>query len=273
MKRILHKLLKLWLLWKPMSLTQIIKLPKVLIHEHLDCSVRHFTILELMDQGNIFPASMPAQVLKLWHGESVDKSLPQADYARARQASKEQAATEYGIWISSFAKQSLKNYVDAIGEHILPVMQTSDNLYHITKERIEDAIKDGIIAFELRFAPQLHTHGTISNGAALDTPNHSLNLTQVMESVIRAVDEAPIPVKLCICALRHENGVTARELADLAINFRAHVGAFDLAADEAANPGVLDWWLPEALRVREEAGILLTCHLWETNEPTDEDLI
>jgi adenosine deaminase len=256
-----------------MTKTKLIQLLKILIHEHLDCSVRHFTLLELMDQAGTFPASMPKEILDHWLGSAVDKTLAPQAYEAARQSSREQAAVEYGKWISSFAGQSLKNYVSAIVEHILPVMQTSENLYRITKERIEDAIKDGIIAFELRFAPQLHTMGSPGGDGKHTDDRHPLSLDEVMEAVIRAVKESPIPIKLCICALRHENDSTARELADLAIKYREFVGVFDLAADEAANPGVLDWWLPEALRVRKEAGILLTCHLWETNEPTDEDLL
>src|SRR5262249_12150687 len=63
-----------------------------------------------------------------------------------------------------------------------------------------------------------------------------------------------------------------RRLADLAIEYRRHVVKFDLAGDEAANPGVLNWWLKQALRVREVAGIEPTVHLWETNNPTDADV-
>lgn len=255
-----------------MTKTKLIQLPKILIHEHLDCSVRHLTLLELMDADGIFPSSMPRKILDLWLGTTIDKTLSTADYELARHAGRERAVSAYRDWITSFASQSLKNYVAAIGEHILPVMQTPENLYRITKERIEDAIKDGIIAFELRFAPQLHTMGALAKSGTVTGRTKPLSLDEVMEAVIRAVKESPIPIKLCICALRHENDSTARQLADLAIKYRQYVGVFDLAADEAANPGVLDWWLPEALRVRKEADILLTCHLWETNEPTEEDL-
>lgn len=69
----------------------------------------------------------------------------------------------------------------------------------------------------------------------------------------------------------------ARRLADLALAYKDHVGGFDLAADEEANPGVLEWWIPEATRVRDESkgSIELTIHLTETRKPTarDESLI
>lgn len=245
-----------------MNKEQLRRLGKLNIHEHLDCSVRHYTILDLMAADGCYPESMPARVLELWRGDHVDKELSGRELETALHNSRREAAAVYGEWISTFARQSLKNYLDAIVNHILPVMQTSENLYRITKERIEDATKDGTIAMELRFAPQLHTKSA----------TRPLNLDEVMEAVIRAIQESPFPLKLCICALRHENGATARELADLAIKHRDFVGVFDLAADETAFPGVLDWWLPEALRARRDGGCKLTCHLWETNEPTADDL-
>ncbi|MFX4721606.1 hypothetical protein ABTB22_19480, partial [Acinetobacter baumannii] len=38
------------------------------------------------------------------------------------------------------------------------------------------------------------------------------------------------------------------------------------------NPGILDWWIPAAVKARKGGVKKLTCHLWETNEPTDDDL-
>lgn len=163
----------------------------------------------------------------------------------------------YQKYIATFASASLKNYVDCIVWTVLPAMQSADNLYRITRERFEDAIEDGVIAMELRFAPQLHTAG-------------GLSLDEVMAAVIRAVDESPIPVKLIICSLRHENRDMARQLVDLAIRHKTYVSKFDLAGDEHANPGVLDWWLDETARLAEH-GIALTVHLWETESDTDQD--
>ena len=264
MANLIHSAGVIWrkLTRRRMNREHIRKLAKLNIHEHLDCSVRPYTILDLMAADGSYPESMPARVLELWRGDYVDKDLPAGELNAALHDSRINAAAVYSEWISTFARQSLKNYLDAIVNHILPVMQTSENLYRITRERIEDATKDGTIAMELRFAPQLHTkHAT-----------QPLNLDEVMEAVIRAVKESPFPIKLCICALRHEDGATAEQLADLAIKHREFVGVFDLAADETTFPGVLDWWLPAALRARRDGGCKITCHLWETNEPTAEDL-
>jgi adenosine deaminase len=233
------------------SIAAIRQWPKLLLHEHLDCSLRPATLLELAScigfaNEAFTELPFPAEIVDDWNAAGTNKRK------RAK------VAAQYQKFIAGHASSSLANYVQAIVKHVLPVMQTEDALYRITKERIEDAVADGVIAMELRFAPQLHTWD-------------GLSLRQVMNAVIRAVNESPIPVKLIVCALRHENGRMAYRLANLCIEYRKYVCKFDLAGDEAANPGVLKWWLKQALRLREH-GIEPTIHLWETNEPTDEDI-
>jgi adenosine deaminase len=216
------------------------RLAKLLLHEHLDCSLRPGTMLELMREYG-YPADFPASIRELIDG------------GKFREAS-----SAYQQHIAKFARSSLANYVNTIRDHVVPLMQTRAALYRITKERIEDAVKDGIIGMELRFAPQFHTQ-------------KGLTLDEVMLAVIAAVDESPIPVKLCICSGRHEDRAMAKVLVDLAIKYKKYVGVFDLACDEHAFPGVLSWWIEEATRLVDE-GIILTVHLWETEEPTDEDM-
>ncbi|MBY0359872.1 MAG: hypothetical protein K2W82_17850 [Candidatus Obscuribacterales bacterium] len=223
-------------------------LPKIITHDHLDCSVRPQTLLELWEAVGFEQARLafPEEIVAAWKA---------AGKSRRKRFSTGQV---YQKHIAKHASASLKNYVEAIVWHVLPVMQTADNIYRITKERIKDAVADGVVAMKLRFAPQLHTQ----NG---------LSLEQVMDAVVKAVDEASIPVKLIVCALRHENADMAQKLADLAIQYKEHVCNFDLAADEHANSGILAWWLPAAMRVRQ-FGIEPTVHLWETEEPTAEDV-
>jgi len=191
----------------------------------------------------------PGEVVDLWSGSKKDK---------------DEACRIYQAWLTKFASASLANYVQAVVDHILPVMQSEEALYRITRERIEDAAKDGIIGLEIRFAPQLHTW-------------EGLSLDRVMKAVIAAVKEAPIAVDLTICALRHENAEMGRKLGDLCVKYHRYVGCMDLAADEAAFPGVLDWWLNEAVRarairrMRRLRPLVLKCHLGETNPVTDSD--
>ena len=223
--------------------TKLQALPKVLLHEHLDCSLRTSSMLEFWkDEYWRVPENFPAQVQQLFEqGKSAEAALAYQDFLAAQ------------------ASLSLANYVTAIVHHVLPLMQSPSRLTRITRERLEDAVADGVCALELRFAPQLHTRA-------------GLSLAQVMDAILAGLAGAEIPCKLTVCALRHENADMARQLADLCIANKEHVGVYDLAGDEKANPGVLLWWVKEALRVREH-GLQIETHLWETDEPTDEDLV
>lgn len=226
-----------------LEMTDIVALPKVLLHEHLDCSLRPLTMLELWSEQNwSVPSNFPGKIKELFEaGKNAE------------------AAEAYQNFLASEASLSLKNYVEAIVHHVLPLMQTPAQLTRITRERLADAHSDGIVALELRFAPQLHTAS-------------GLSLEQVMDAVVAGVQNSPVPVRLIVCVLRHENQAMAARLVDLSLSYREHVGAFDLAGDEHANPGVLLWWAEEALRARA-GGLELDIHLWETDEPTDDDLV
>ncbi|SRR5579875_436220 len=249
------------------SARQMRKLPKGQIHEHLDCSLDPRYMLTRWYERGFENATIrfPKSVVLNWQAAQELRS------ARNRKGNGElieklekRAARTYQNWLARFASKSLANYVQAVVDHVLPIMQDSIALYEITRKRIQDAVEDGHIFLELRFAPQLHTMG-------------GLTLDQVMDAVVEAVKESPIPVKLIVCSLRHEGDKAVMkhnpvaDLVDLAIRYMPYVGGFDLAADEHKYPGVLDWWLPEAERARK-AGLKLTIHLWETDEPTATDL-
>ncbi|MGD9683053.1 MAG: adenosine deaminase [Candidatus Obscuribacterales bacterium] len=230
--------------------------PKILIHEHLDCSPEPVRMLTRWDEIGFDKAKIafPADVVTPWQEA---KDATGWDRRRLRSL----AAARYQKFIASYAQASLANYVQAIVDHVLPLMQTQDDLLAITRDRIATAVKDGIIGMELRFAPQLHTMG-------------GLSLEEVMEPVIEGISASPFPVKLIVCALRHEDRDMAFRLADLSLRYRRHVGVFDLAADEELNPGVLPWWIDAAEYVREKSRgrIDLTIHLTETRKPTATDI-
>lgn len=240
----------LWLLL-PLMGERILKwLPKILLHEHLDCSVRPLTMLELWSEIGFDKATMPFpdSVLHLWHGGHRDE-----------------AAVEYQQYLVKFASSSLSNYIYCIVEHILPVMQTEHALYRIARERIEDAVQDGIVLLSLRFAPQLHTAG-------------GLTLDQVVGAVTGALDEAPanIYVDLTVCALRHEDGQFMNDLHRLCVDYADYIGCLDLAGDESLHKGVLQWWATGALKIREARAAIgkpihLKLHIGETDDVTAQD--
>lgn len=258
------------------------RLAKLQIHEHIDCSLRHRTMLDLWDRCYDFdfakvkfPAAQLAywefihfdigdvafkpEVIALWRGTNIDPSLSGAARSAALRKSRNEAVRQYAQFLNEYAGGSLMQYVNAIGVHILPLMQSRENLMRITGERVADAVSDGNIAIELRWAPQLHTW-------------FDMSIEDSVRAATDAIKDAPIPVHLIACALRHENPDVAWEVArNAGLYRRKGVRVFDLAADEAANPGVLHWWIgPAVLAVL--LGLDLTIHLWETNEPTDDDI-
>ncbi len=245
------------------------RLAKLQIHEHIDCSLRPRTCVELWSRrnfeiseaGKAAGVAFPVEIIRLWKAEDA-AALPVRQRGAHVRKSRAAAVAAYDNWVASFAQQSLDNYLAAIVYHVLPLMHDLDNLQRIVRERIEDAVADGHIAIELRFAPQLH----------LGEDGSTNSLDDVMKATIAGLKGSPIPVRLIVCALRHENGETALTLANLAIKYRRYVGVFDLAASETIFPGVLNWWLPAAQAIKR-AGLKLTIHLWETQEPTEQDIV
>jgi adenosine deaminase len=243
----------------------IARFPKIVLHEHLDCSLRTITILWLWEAIGFEKAAVPfpQEVLEPWRQArrmSCIKGLSPAEVDEIREL-EETAARRLQVFLYEHGNKSLADYVACIIGILVPAMQTTDALTQITRERIEDALADGIVALELRFAPQLH----MQKGLSYD---------QVMKAVIAGLANSPIPVKLILCALRHEDTAhpeIGEKLVDLCIQYRQHVGAFDLAGDEDGFPGVLPNWKKAARRAAAN-GIKLTIHLGETNQITEKDL-
>ncbi|MGO9081725.1 MAG: adenosine deaminase [Streptosporangiaceae bacterium] len=115
------------------TLEQIRRVPKVLLHDHLDGGLRPTTIVEL------------AQVAG--YG-----GLPAADAAGLAQ------------WIAGTAERGrLELYLEAFA-HTVAVMQTRQSLVRVAAECAEDLAADGVVYAEVRFAPELH----VQRGLSLD---------------------------------------------------------------------------------------------------------
>ncbi len=220
---------------------QILRLPKIVHHEHYDCSIRPGHVLSV---GTARDFDIPGEFKAAWRnaGENLQEQAV--------------AAANYQRWLHGHARESLTNYLSILWAQVLPTLQTGDYIYNTAKERIEDAVADGMIFLKLRFAPQLHQR-------------EGLKLQQVIDPIQQAVSEAPFPVRLVICALRHENGRLGRRLADAVIR-NPLVSSFDLAGDESKFPGVLKWWAKQAKRV-SAAGKQVTCHIGEAQAITEQD--
>ena len=101
------------------------RLPKVLLHEHLDGVLRPRTLIELAKDAKY--SKLPTED-------------PQA----------------LGQWFHSGAKGSLSRYLEGF-THTIAVMQTDEALERVAYEEAEDLKNDGVVYFESRFAPVFHT--------------------------------------------------------------------------------------------------------------------
>lgn len=224
-----------------LSFEQAQALPKIVLHEHYDCSIRPAHVLE---RGTVQNLAIPQEFKDMWVA------------AGTNAAQQSLAAAQYQNWLRAHAKRSLTNYLEILWEQVLPTLQTQDDIYKTARERVEDAVADGMIFLKLRFAPQLHRR-------------RGLSFKQVIDPLQQAASEAPIPVRLAVCALRHENGRMAYHLANTVLK-NPLVTTFDLAGDESKFPGVPTWWAKQAMRV-SAAGKQVTCHIGEANPITAAD--
>lgn len=102
------------------------KLPKVLLHEHLDGGLRPSTILEIAEKEKVdLPESTPEKLAEWFH--------------------------------RGCNRGSLAQYLEGFGTTIA-VMQSKEALERIAYEAIVDAALDNIAYIEIRFHPGFHTH-------------------------------------------------------------------------------------------------------------------
>src|ERR1700678_2483293 len=116
-----------------LTLEEIRRVPKVLLHDHLDGGLRPATIVELA-------------------AETGYDGLPTTD------------AGELAAWMGQVAQRgSLELYLEAF-QHTVGVMQTREALIRVAAECAEALADDGVAYAEVRFAPELH----LTRGLSLD---------------------------------------------------------------------------------------------------------
>src|SRR5262245_44661971 len=150
------------------------RMPKVLLHEHLDGGLRPETVVELADACG--------------YG-----GLPTKDPA------------ELGAWFHRGAdRKSLPLYLEGFG-HTIAVMQTAAALERVAFEALEDCHHDGIAYAELRFAPIFHTQ----KGLSLEKV-----MLAVLEGLGRARHRYGVEWGLLVCGMRdREDTLEMAELA------------------------------------------------------------
>ena len=138
-------------------------LPKVLLHEHLDGSIRPETIIELAKDARYtkLPTDDPAKLADWFY---------QGAY-----------------------RGDLAGYLESFS-HTIAVTQTAEALERVAYEQVEDLKNDGVVYFETRFAPIFHTKKGLT---------HMDVVTAVLKGLERGRKDFKIPAGLIICAMRN----------------------------------------------------------------------
>jgi len=139
------------------------RLPKVLLHEHLDGVLRPETIIELAKATKYgqLPAEDPEALARWFHQGANQGSLPK--------------------YLEGFA-------------HTIAVMQTEEALERVAYEQAEDLSRDGVVYFETRFAPIFHTRKGLT---------HQQVVSAVLKGLERGRRDFGISSGLIICAMRN----------------------------------------------------------------------
>lgn len=150
------------------------KIPKILLHEHLDGGVRPSTVIELARENNY-------------------RGLPTED------------AGELAKWFHRGAqKGNLPEYLEGF-THTCGVMQGKEALERVAYEFLEDMFHDGVVYAEVRFAPLLHIEAGLTQDEVVNA---------VLAGLRRGERKYGVKWGLIICALRHLNtSLEAAELA------------------------------------------------------------
>ncbi|MGA0188816.1 MAG: adenosine deaminase [Candidatus Nanopelagicaceae bacterium] len=184
---------------RPAISQEIIDLPKVLLHDHIDGGLRPQTIIELASKINL---PLPS------HEASAFQELI---YEACNQGSLE---------------KYLKNF-----DYTIAVMQTQDNLIRVARECVLDLAADGIHYAEVRGAPELFTRHGLSMRNVVEATLEGLR--QGMQEAKNL--GLSITTNLIICAMRQN--YLSLEAAQIALEFREKgVVGFDIAGPEYGFP-------------------------------------
>ena len=175
------------------------RLPKAVLHDHLDGGLRPATVVELAAEvGHTLPTTDPDE-LAAWYFEAANSG----DLVR---------------YIATF-------------EHTLAVLQTREGLLRTAEEYVLDLAADGVVYGEVRYAPELNTNGGLTIPEVVETVQEGLAAGMAKA----AAAGTAVRVGTLLCGMRMFDRV--REAADAAVAFRdAGVVGFDIAGAEAGFP-------------------------------------
>jgi adenosine deaminase len=182
------------------TVEQIKRVPKVLLHDHLDGGLRPQTIIDIAKKiGYTALPTMDAEELATWFRESCDSG-------------------------------SLVRYLETFS-HTIAVMQTYENIVQVARECALDLARDGVVYAEVRGAPELFTEQGLSLDQVIQA---TLDGYREGEELARKEGFA-IQVRSLLCGMRQNN--RSQEVAELAVKYRDKgVVGFDIAGPEDGFP-------------------------------------
>ena len=179
---------------------QIKRLPKAVLHDHLDGGLRPETLIDLAHEiGYTSLPSYDVKELADWFFESCNSG-------------------------------SLERYLETF-DHTIALMQTREAIIRVAKEAVLDLAHDGVVYAEIRGAPELFTRGGLSLDEVIEATTEGLQA-----GVAQARAEGLfIRAEQILCALRQNDW--SDEVAHKVVEYRdQHVVGFDIAGPEDGFP-------------------------------------
>lgn len=182
------------------TLDQIKKVPKALLHDHLDGGLRPETIIEI--------------------AESIGyKALPTHD------------PIQLGNWFQEACDSgSLVRYLETF-DHTIAVMQTEESIIRVARECAIDLARDGVVYAEVRGAPELFTREGLTLNQVIEATTEGYR----QGMAIAREEGMNIRVESLLCALRQNDH--AQLIAEKVVEYRDRgVIGFDIAGPEDGFP-------------------------------------
>jgi len=203
---------------------QVKRVPKAVIHDHLDGGLRPETLIEIAEQIGYdkLPTHDPVKLAD-WFEESCS---------------------------SGTLVRYLENF-----DHTIAVMQTEENIIRVAREAAIDLARDNVVYAEVRGAPELFTR----QGLTLDQVIEATTEGYRQGMAEAKAEGKAIRVEQILCALRQNN--EADEVATKVVKYRdQHVVGFDIAGPEDGFPPTLQQTAFDYLR---QANAHFTIHAGE----------
>lgn len=179
---------------------QIKRLPKALLHDHLDGGLRPETIISLAQKIGY-------------------KKLPTED------------PVKLANWFEeSCNSHSLVRYLETFS-HTIAVMQSEEAIIQVARECAIDLARDGVVYAEVRAAPELSTEQGLTLNQVVEA-----TIEGYKQGMAEAAKEGnTIRVESLLCGMRQNN--RSQEAAEAVIKFRNKgVVGFDIAGPEDGFP-------------------------------------